>query len=113
MTIKQMAYKLNMTPEAMTARLRAKNIFIRGHNFDYKREVFLEVCHEKYSQRFIKKTVQEKIDLDIIDLYFTSKDNRISVIAEKLGVGVNKAQYVINKFLKNKEIIVESKINYD
>lgn len=43
----------------------------------------------------------------IIDLFLTSHDNRVSVIAEKTGLSEQRINSVINKYLKG------IKVNYD
>ena len=40
-------------------------------------------------------------DAVVIDLFLTTHDNRVSVIAEKTGVSPQKVNAIINKYLNN------------
>jgi len=112
MTANTISRKLNLSVKTVYKRLKAKGIFEDNYNHEYTREQFLEICHDKYELIKRKKLYGTKQDLDIIHLYFTSKDNRIRVLAEKMNINISRVQYVIDKFLKEKEIILESKMNF-
>ena len=49
MTAIRMANKLRLTPEAVADRLKKKGLYVSTYDYDYDDEVFLEICHEKYS----------------------------------------------------------------
>jgi len=111
MTADTMARKLNLSVKTVYQRLKNKGVYQKGYAYDYDHEVYLEICHEKYSEIKRKKVCQTKADLDIIHYYFNNKDNRISVIAKELNEPIARVNYVITKFLQSGEIIIESKIN--
>jgi len=113
MTAPQIARKLNLNIATVYKRLKSQGEFVKDYNHDYDREVFLSMCHDKYSSIKRKKLYQTKEGLDIIHLYFNSKDNRVSVIAKELNETEARVNYVINKFLKTGEINLESKINFN
>jgi len=111
MTAEMIARKLNLSVKTVYQRLKNKGVYKRGYSYDYDEEVYLEICHEKYSEIKRKKLFQTKADLDIIHYYFNNKDNQVSVIAKELNEPLARVNYVITKFLQSGEIIIESKIN--
>ena len=50
------------------------------------------------------KLLTTKERKEIIKLFLNGKDNRVSVIAEKVGVSIQKVDRAINKYLKTKKL---------
>lgn len=111
MTSKTMARKLNLSVKTIYKRLKQKGVFVDAYDYDYDNDVFQEICHEKYSLIRRKKLYETKQDLEIIHLFLTIKNNTTSDICKILNLPFATVSYSIDRFLKNKEIIIESKIN--
>jgi len=49
MTANRIAIKLNLNVKTVYQRLKNKGLFQKDYDYDYDHDVYLEICHEKYS----------------------------------------------------------------
>jgi len=110
MTSLQISKKLRMTRENVTIRLKNNGIWrFRG---DYTHEEFLVIFYEKYANRKIAKAgLILPSEIKVVEYYLNVSNNTAPEIAKAFDLTIHRVNYILNNFLKNKYVIVESKMN--
>lgn len=111
MTLTEIAKKNNMFRQ--TLKYRSKYIFGNLKNdYDFEDEEIKLLLKDKNQKSYKPKTLKyPKEAIDVIDYFLKNKNNSTDIIVKELKVSRFFVLKTIDNYLKNKEIIVESKIN--
>ena len=113
MTRIEISRKYKIIPQTLDYRI--KNVFgtiNKFHNFR-ENEIEMIVYMEKYKRVYKPKLHRYHEDsLKIVEYFLNNKHNSIDTISSELKVPRYYVIKIINHFLKEKEIILESKMNY-
>lgn len=107
----EIAYKLKMTQNGVRARAKKLSLFPEGLTglSLWTEEQFEEISSYVPDRPF--KNKYSKVKINIIDFYLTHKHNTQVEIADAMGLNPSRVNSVLNEYLIDNCIIVESKIN--
>ena len=108
---KEIAHELKLTTSGVISRAERLNIFPKGsvRMYLWTEEQFDKIASFKANRPFRDK--YSKIKINIIDFYLSHRQNTQAEIAESMGLNESRVNSVLNEYLIDNCIIVESKIN--
>lgn len=110
MTASQIANKTKLLRGSVKYRLR-KLGYDTGPGIKYPPDIWIEVSAFKHIEHPSRK-INHTLDAEVYFFWLENKNNSTIDISEALNIPTNRVNYILDRIFKEKEITIESRLNY-